>query len=213
MKHALIEVLQHGTVWCGDHWMQTPQAGLASGFAALDAVLPAQGWPRAGLTEILHSQAGIGELALIMPAIAAQTQQNHHVILINPPYWVYAPAWAAHGVILAYCLVVRPDNIQDVLWTAEQCLRAGASSLAVIWPEFSRQVPDYKQLQRLQAAAVSGQTAGVLFRSAAAALNASPAPLRLQVTTDREQLVVRILKRRGAPVPAPIALASRGGFY
>lgn len=209
MNNALLNVLQQGSVWCGEHWLQTPQAGLASGFAALDAVLPAQGWPRGAVTEILHNQEGIGELALLMPALAAQTQQAHYVILINPPYWVYAPAWAAQEVQLSYCLVVRPGNLRDVLWAAEQSLRAGASSLVVIWPEFSGQGPDYKQLQRLQAAAVGGQTAGVLFRSATAALNASPAPLRLQLTVDHDQLAVRILKRRGAPVAAPVTLAPR----
>lgn len=207
MNNALVEVLQQGKVWCGEHGLQSPQAGLASGFAALDAVLPAQGWPCGAVTEILHSQEGIGEMTLLMPALAAQTQQARYVILINPPYWVYAPAWMAQGVKLEYCLVVRPDKRPDVFWAAEQSLRAGVSRLVVIWPEFSRQAPDYKQLQRLQAAAVSGQTAGVLLRSATAALNASPAPLRLQLTMHQQQLAIHILKRRGAPLSTPIALA------
>src|SRR5690349_3153029 len=45
-------------------------AGLPTGHAALDRCLPGQGWPQQGLIEILCDQPGIGELALLMPALA-----------------------------------------------------------------------------------------------------------------------------------------------
>ena len=208
MNLNLTEVLQHGAVWRGADLAQT-EAGLPTGFAALDQALPGHGWPRGALTEILNDHAGIGELALIMPAIARQTQQGLAVVLINPPYWLYAPAWAGQGVSLAQCLVVRPQSAGDVLWTAEQCLRAGACGLVVIWPEFAGQMPDHKHLRRLQAAANAGQTVAILFRSEQVAMDASPAPLRLQLATAAHQLAVRVLKRRGLPLSQAVLLAVR----
>lgn len=206
MKTALSEIMQHGAVWRGDHLAQTEQPGLSSGFAVLDHALPGQGWPVGALTEILHAAAGIGELALMLPAIAAQTRQGNGVVLINPPYWLYAPAWIAQGVVLEHCLVVRPTQAPDVLWAAEQSLRAGACGLVVVWPEVGRQHVTYHQLRRLQAAADTGHTAGLVLRAAQAATTASPAPLRLRLSATDAGLAVHILKRRGAPLAAPLLL-------
>ena len=209
MHSLLTEMLQHHTIWRGDDLAQTERPGFPSGFAALDQALPGGGWPVGALTEILSDAQGIGELSLIAPAIAAQTRQGNGVVLINPPHWLYGPAWAAHGVALAHCLVVRPERANDVLWVAEQSLRAGACGLVVVWPEFKQYAPDYRVLRRLQTAADTGQTTGIVFRSAHVAHEASPAPLRLQLATCATSLAVSIIKRRGTPLPHPILLPMR----
>ena len=209
MKAALSSLLQQGAVWRGDSLAQSEQPGLPSGFDALDRALPGQGWPVGALTEILHSASGIGELALILPAIAAQTRQGRDVVLINPPYWLYAPAWAAQGVLLEHCLIVRPNNTKDLLWAAEQCLRSGACGLVVTWPEGGPREVAYKHLRRLQTAADTGHTAGLLLRAAQAADSASPAPLRLRLDVVGDRLAVHILKRRGAPLSEPFLLPVR----
>ena len=46
------------------------QRNIASGLEALDAQLPGGGWPLGALTEILLQHHGIGELQLLMPALA-----------------------------------------------------------------------------------------------------------------------------------------------
>lgn len=206
---ALSNMLQQGRVWRGDSLAQSEQPGLPSGFAGLDRVLPGRGWPVGALTEILHSASGIGELALILPAIAAQTRQGRSVVLINPPYWLHAPAWAAQGVRLEHCLVVRPGTAKDLLWSAEQCLRSGACGLVVIWPEIRQRDVAYKHLRRLQTAADTGHTAALVLRAARTADAASPAPLRLRLNAADDRLAVHILKRRGAPLSEPLLLAIR----
>ena len=49
----------------------TAPAGLPTGYVALDRCLPGGGWPRQGLIEILSDQRGIGEVRLLLPALAA----------------------------------------------------------------------------------------------------------------------------------------------
>ena len=57
---------------------------LSSGFSDLDRVLPGGGWPIGALTEIMNSaDEGIGELSLLMPAIAAASQSGQGVVLVN----------------------------------------------------------------------------------------------------------------------------------
>ena len=209
MNTGLNTVLQHPAIWRGDRLAQTERAGLPSGFSALDQVLPGAGWPVGALTEILHAQTGIGELSLLLPAIAAQTQAGRGVVLINPPHWLYAPAWATLRVNLGQCLVVRPQRANDVLWTAEQSLRSGACGLVITWPEFHNYRPDYRVLRRLQTAAETGQSSGILFRSATVTQEASPAPLRLQLTAAEGVLNVRILKRRGALLQQAVPIVVR----
>lgn len=213
MHSLLTEMLQHNAIWRGDHLAQSERPGLPSGFAALDQALPGGGWPVGALTEILSEAQGIGELSLIAPAIAAQTRQGHGIVLVNPPHWLYGPAWAAQGVTLANCLVVRPERANDVLWVAEQSLRAGACGLVVVWPEFKQYAPDYRVLRRLQTAADTGQTTGMVFRSAGVAHDASPAPLRLQLAARASSLAVRIIKRRGTPLLHPILLPLRSDAW
>ena len=213
MNALLEQALQHAQVWRGDQLARSEQPGLATGFAALDAVLPALGWSVGSLTEVLCANQGIGELSLLAPSIAALTQRNEGVVLINPPYWVYAPAWAQCGINLAHCLVVRPDTANDVMWVAEQSLRSGACGLVLVWPEHPRYRPDHRALRRLQTAADTGATACIVFRGMAALKDASPAPLRLTLQAHQSQLSVHIVKRRGPPLDAPILLNVRPSYW
>ena len=73
-------------------------AGVSTGFAALDAVLPGRGWPAGCLTELLPSHAGIGELRLLGSALAALARSGAGLAWIAPPYLPYAPALAAAGI-------------------------------------------------------------------------------------------------------------------
>ena len=52
----------HPALWRAHQLGRAGAAGaLASGFAALDAVLPGGGWPAGALTELLLPQPGVGE--------------------------------------------------------------------------------------------------------------------------------------------------------
>jgi cell division inhibitor SulA len=168
-----------------------------TGWDALDAVLPAGGWPDAALVEVLIAHDGVGELALLLPMLAAVAAPERPVLLVAPPYRPYAPAWQRAGVRLLGLQVVEAAP-RDALWAMEQALRAGSCAAVLGWP----MTADDKALRRLQVAAESGQCLGVAFRPMRAATNPSPAPLRLQLDADGDGHRLRVLKCRGAQPPA-----------
>ena len=199
---ALEELLQRHPVWLG----RSPQLALPavpSGYQILDSSLPGGGWPAGALTEILGSQEGIGELGLVLPALAALTWAGKRVVWLAPPHLPYAPALAAAGINLEQLVVVRAPGRRDALWAAEQALRAGSCHALLGWFRRAR----YDELRRLAVAAEGGPAWVALFRPREAAAESSPACLRLALEPDGEALAVRILKRRGMPAAAPLRIA------
>ena len=85
--------------------------------------------------------------------------------------------------------------------TCEQALRSPGCGAVLAWID---RAPE-RALKRLQLAAEGGGAAALLFRSARV-IPASPAALRLHVSRAQGRTIVRILKRRGSDLPAPIAL-------
>ena len=183
-----------------------PQRTLPSGFADLDRVLPGGGWPIGALTEILNSNdEGIGELSLLMPAIAAASQAGQGVVLVNAPHIPFPAAWLAKGVALENCSFISTDNLQEALWSTEQSLLSGACSLVIFWQPQGKAI-EYKALHRLHLAALNGKTPAILFRSRHDGNQSSPAVLRLLVTAMAGELVVRVIKRRDIPLDHAVYL-------
>jgi cell division inhibitor SulA/protein ImuA len=113
----------------------------------------------------------------------------------------YAPALAAQGVRLEHLLLIKPSSSEDHLWASEQALRASCCGAVLLWQDHVGE----RALRRLQRAAESASTSLFLFRSARVA-PASPAALRLHVSRAQGRTIVRILKRRGGGLPAPVIL-------
>ncbi|WP_324781187.1 translesion DNA synthesis-associated protein ImuA [Thiobacillus sedimenti] len=203
MNPSLESVLQHPGIWRGDRRAQTAEAALPTGFAALDALLPGGGWPRGALTELLLARQGIGELRLLMPALAQLPETDGWLAWVAPPYVPYAAALAAAGIDLKRLVVAKPPTEADAWWTAEQALRSGACGALLAW----LRAPDERRMRRLQLAAETGHAWGVLFRHARAAHERSPAALRLLLEPAADGLAVHILKRRGGPVSQPVVVA------
>jgi len=201
MTSALDLVLQNPAVWRGNDCARVAVPSVPSGFAELDVRLPGGGWPAGALTEIYVERPGIGELQLVMPAAANLTQSERWITLVSPPYLPYAPALAAHGVKLSRLLLVQAPAADESLWACEQALRTGSCGAVVAW---LNQVHEHA-LKRLQLAAETSGALVLLFRSARS-IPASPAALRLHVSRSDSRTVVRILKRRGGGMPAPVAL-------
>jgi hypothetical protein len=203
---ALEEILQRHPVWLG-RAPQLAAPAVPTGFQVLDSELPGGGWPSGALTEILGSQEGIGELQLVLPALAALTWAGKRVVWLAPPHLPYAPGLAAAGINLSQLVVVRAPGRRDALWAAEQALRAGCCHALVGW--FRR--AGYDDLRRLAVAAEGSAAWIALFRPREAAAESSPACLRLALeyadAPDADALSLRILKRRGLPAAAPLRLA------
>jgi len=177
-----------------------PEPGLPTGFAALDQRLPGGGWPLGALTEVLPAAPGVGEIGLLLPALAALSRGGRWLAWIDPPHIPYAPALAAAGVDLSRLVTMRPECPADALWAAEQALGSGAPGAVLMWPGTA--LTD-KAVRRLQLAAERGRAWGVLFRPPAAERVPSPAALRLAVLpADEAGIEVRVFKcRRGGAVP------------
>lgn len=191
MNDALHELLRQPGIWRTTH--ATPEFPvIPSGFAELDAILPGGGWQDRALTEVLHDQSGLGELRLLMPALARLSHSGRWVAMVGPPNIPYAPALAAQGLDLSRVLLVHPRRDSDALWAVEQALRSGTCAAVLAWPgQLSN-----RQLRRLQLATESGATWGILFRPGAMAGHASPAAIRLRVQGHPSGTTLEFLKLR-----------------
>jgi hypothetical protein len=193
-KRQLDELLAHPSLWRGRS--RASIATISTGYPALDAGLPGGGWPRHGLIEILTPRLGVGELYLLLPALAAlsRTAPARWCTWVSPPHEPYAPALAAHGVAMDRMLVVRTHL---PLWAQEQALKSGACEAALAW--LPRASP--RAIRRLQLAAEQGRALGVLYRSLRFADVPSPAMLRLVLEPHTEANThgarVTLLKSRG----------------
>ena len=205
---ALDEILQQHPVWLGGP-PATFSPAVSTTYSALDEALPGGGWPTGTLTEILPAREGIGELQLVLPALAALSWAGKRVVWLAPPHLPYAPALAAAGVNLAHLAVVRAPGRRDALWAAEQILRARSCHALLGW--FRR--AGYEEMRRLALAAEGSQAWVALFRPHEAARESSPAALRIALDAEGEALSVRILKRRGAPAGAPLSLPVTRPFH
>ena len=213
MNPALARVLERPDIRRGDAFAVAPAPTFSSGFAALDAELPGGGWPRGGLTELLAEHEGIGELGLLLPALAALTAVGQAVVLVASPHCAHAPAWAAAGIRLDCLHLVFPRRPRDALWAGIEALRCGGVAATLLWLDgmFRGGLPT-GSLRRLQVAAGEGGGGAFCFRPAQLALAASPAPLRLQLQpapASVGQLRVTLLKRRGPPARQAILLDVR----
>jgi hypothetical protein len=95
--------------------------------------------------------------------------------------------------------------VEEQFWACEQALRSQGCGAVLAWIERAPQLA----LRRLQLAAEGRNTVALIFRSSRA-IAASPAALRLHVSRAQSRTVVRVLKRRGSDLPAPIVLDLHG---
>jgi cell division inhibitor SulA/protein ImuA len=204
VNSELARLLEHPAIWRGTSVARTET--LPTGFGALDERLPGRGWPRSGLIEILVSRFGVGELTLLLPALAALTRRPmaRWCVWVAPPLEPFAPSLAAHGVVLERLLVVRaaaaprrgsPNGIPGAraTWAFEQSLGSGACDIAMAWAKR----PRAKEIRRLQLAAERGRTLGVLFRPLQAARESSYAALRMTISPCAHGVRVTLLKSKG----------------
>jgi cell division inhibitor SulA len=197
---SLLQILERDRrVWLGNRPAAVPAHG--TGCTALDRLLPGNGWPVGALTELYPAAAGIGEFTLLLPAIARLTQAGRRVALIAPPYIPYSQALDWHGVRLDQLVLLQPERPADALWAMEQTLSSGTVALAIAWPRR----PGERELRRLQLAAETGEACALLYRPTREAENASPAALRLKLSSSDGGLWLDIFKCRGGQ-PATVRI-------
>ncbi len=197
----LNKLLQQTGLWRASSIDCEYKKSSSSGFAQLDRQLPGGGWPSDGVTEILHTQYGIGEFRLLAPALARLShEESRWLLLVNPPYIPYPPALAQAGVDLTSVLITQPRTTKDYLWVLEKALASQSCSAVISWPGNIHM----KQLRRLQVASKEGNCWNILFRHEKAIHTASPAELRIRIRPaqfsplhESSAIDIKILKRRG----------------
>ena len=165
---------------------------MPTGYRALDVELPNGGWPSAALIELLLQQAGIGEMRLLRPALAAIAKKRR-IALVQPPHLPQVAAWTAWGLPADRLLWVKTARSADALWSAEQILRNGSCGALLFWQQQVRA----ESLRRLHLAAQGTEILFWMMRPLACAQDASPSPLRLALRPADGGIEIGIVKRRG----------------
>lgn len=193
-------------VWRGRGHFARP--AIPTGCADLDSRLPGGGWPQGAITEVFLDRYGIGEVTLLIPALASLThsaapEAKKWIAWIAPPFIPYAPALEQRGVNVERLLMIHPAaSGKNGLWATEQSIRSGSSSGVLAWlPQV-----DAVALRRLQLAAEERNCWTVLFRPLDALQNRSPAALRIKLSREAAALAVEICKCRGGQ-PGTVTVA------
>ena len=206
---AAEDLLKHPNLWrAGQLTGSDAATAYPTGFAELDQHLPARGWPRAGLVELLQGNAGLGELRLFVPVMRALSEQQRWQAWVNPPFLPYAPALQALGVDISKILLIRTSRTaqtqqqqqhaqkqhKEALWALERATQSGTCSAVFAWLDEKR--TQVKDTQRLQVAAKRGRSLLCLFRPEHPHPSMAELRLRLKHLQDG-QLMLDIIKRRG----------------
>lgn len=206
------DALPHPAVWRASGLSQGVGRCIAPGHAGLAAELPGGGWPCGNLIEFLLPRTGVGELHLLLPALASLPAARS-VVLVQPPYQPNPVCWATWRLDPAQLLWIRPQTESDALWAAAQVLKNGSCAALLCW------LPQVRTdaLRRLQAAALASDTLFVVMRPGNVAPQASPAPLRLALQPAPGGVLLRFVKRRGPPRELPLYVAlhapSSSGYF
>lgn len=193
---TLIQSLtEQGRLWRAKEWQQTKIAALSTGYSALDNLLPGNGWPLGAITEILYEKRGIGELRLVLPALAQISQHdNRWQLWLNPPLQPNAPALQQWQLDVRRLLVSQARNANDLCHSLEKSLQSGGCQGALVWVEQL----DKALMRRIQLAAENSNAPVFFLRPKRFSNQPSVAALRIAMTSNQQ---IHILKRRaGWPI-------------
>lgn len=168
---------------------------VATGWPALDRLLPSGGYPLGAVTELLTADTGSGELSLLLPCLAAclETRPQSQIALVSPPHRLNAPALVEAGLETARVPIIRCRDNSERLWAMEQMACPGAFQAFVVWGD----TLDDRSLRRLQLAAEHAACPVFVYRGLARAGQRSPAALRLVITGRDGRQQLEICKCRG----------------
>lgn len=180
---------------------------LSSGWTPLDDILPDRGIRRGALIEWLSAGAGSGGATLALGSAVEACRDGGALVVFDPDGWFYPPAAARFGVELERLVVVQPASAADAAWALDQALRCPGVAAALAWPERL----DARDFRRLQLAAESAGTVGLLVRPAAVRHEPSWADVRWLIEprpgagdADRRRLRVHLLRCRGGAADCSI---------
>lgn len=188
-----------------------PSDGLvfSTGSAAIDSRLPIGGLHPATLTEWIaaHGSAAAGSLSLIAAAQRLRQIPDQPLVVVDCDGTFYPPAAAALGIPIERMVLLRPSSGADALWAIDQSLRSAA--VAGVWADLPMQIDD-RDARRLQLAAESGRTPGLLVRRFQARGKPSFAEVQFYVTTRKRSPIPRPATSQNTAVHRSRSVDSRG---
>ncbi len=194
------QLISKGYIW-QSRPEQSIKPGLPTGFTTFDQLLRGQGWPSAGVIEILCNKPGIGEISLLLPHLVKLSQTQAWQLWINPPMSVNAAALAQAGMDLRYLVLVNTKTAKDTLWATEEAIKSALPQTVLCWP----QKLSSQEIRRLHLCATQYQTPNFLFRRADSQPSISALKVKLQAS-DHDALHIEILKQQLAPAGQTLTL-------
>lgn len=182
----------HPALWRGSQLAGAQRPTLSTGFAQLDHELPGKGWPIGALVELTLQRPGIGEIALLRPALA-RLGNERSIMFVQPPQAPHVQCWTSWGLSPQSLLWVRAGSLADALWASEQTLKHNACSALLCWAPGARA----QDLRRLHLAARQSDTLFIVLRSSVESRQPCAAVLRLGLSPASQGLQVALIKRRG----------------
>jgi hypothetical protein len=162
--------------------LDRPVELVSTGCPALDRCLPEGGLRRGSLVEWLGTGPGCGvDLFALQAARQAIGAQRFWVVLDRQQTF-YPPAAAAWGLDVRRLILVRTSHASDEQWALDQALRCPQVGAVLAWPTRL----DDRAFRRLQLAAESGGSLGILVRPEQARSELSWADVRFRVAACGE---------------------------
>ncbi|MCI0357046.1 MAG: hypothetical protein L0211_00990 [Planctomycetaceae bacterium] len=135
---------------------------VSTGSPALDRLLAAGGLARGSLVEYLSPGPGSGTGTLALGAAREACTGGRALVVVDRSRTFYSLAAAAWGIDLSLMLLLQPADDAAQLWALDQALRCpGVGAVYATCGAL-----DVRDFRRLQLAAESGGTLGVLVRPA-----------------------------------------------
>lgn len=194
------------------HRLQPDLRGHSTGFPTLDEVLPAGGYPRGGITELI----GTGPRhSLALPGFAAASHTGQ-VAYLSRDVLLHPQVLAANQVALDNCHFLLEDSQLRLFWAAQQLLASGHFPFLLIygsnWRDH-RPLLDPLAYRRLRGLTYRHDAVVLLILDEHPALEtfARPCALRLAVTgtsahplRQRERQVNLCVRRHAGSSPGAV---------
>ena len=164
-----------------------------SGIDGLDELLPAGGWPKSGLVEVIVPDEYTDVMSLLMPALVRISQQGRWIAMVTPPCQARTRLFADTDLNPVRVLQVNPHPGRSALWTAESMLQSGNCGVVLAWPNCNTELMD----KRLQKAAASGKALCILIRYEGLSTQPSGVDVRVKLVIDEDGGAVYLVDNQG----------------
>lgn len=176
--------------------LDRPVELISTGCTALDRCLPEGGLRRGSLVEWLGTGPGCGVDLWALQAARQAIGERLFWVVLDRQQTFHPPAAAAWGLDLKRLILIRTSQARDEQWALDQALRCAQVGAVLAWPGRL----DGRTFRRLQLAAESGGSLGILVRAEQAHAELSWADVRFRVAACGESSVGS--SAPAAPVPA-----------